>query len=173
MNKINIQNPIAVANFVIETANEENNPVTNLKLQKVLFFLQGYCLDKYNTPLIEGDFAKWQYGPVEEDVYREFKTLGSSLLTSPSITLKRTLDGTITLEKKRIDLESNILAELKNVVKKIISKQAWELVELTHNHASWNGFKNDIFQRNVQDYSYEEIKECFSDNMTELGIDDE
>lgn len=32
MNKINIQNPIAVANFMIETANEKNNPVTNLKL---------------------------------------------------------------------------------------------------------------------------------------------
>ena len=50
MEKIELQSPIAVANFIIEVAKKENKPVTNLKLQKVLFFLQGYCLSEYETP---------------------------------------------------------------------------------------------------------------------------
>ena len=50
MEKIELQSPIAVANFIIEVANEKENPVTNLKLQKVLFFIKGYCLSEYNTP---------------------------------------------------------------------------------------------------------------------------
>ena len=57
MQKIELQSPIAVANFIIEVAKKEGNPVTNLKLQKVLFFLQGYCLNEYNRILFDGKFA--------------------------------------------------------------------------------------------------------------------
>lgn len=58
MKKIELQSPIAVANFIIEVAKKEENPVTNLKLQKVLFFLQGYCLNKYNRVLFDGKFSQ-------------------------------------------------------------------------------------------------------------------
>ena len=38
------QEPIAVANFVIDIAKKNNMSVTNLQLQKILFFLQGFTL---------------------------------------------------------------------------------------------------------------------------------
>ena len=81
MKRFELQNPFAVANFIIDIAIEKDNPVTNLKLQKIMFFLQGYCLSKYNTPLIDGSFSKWRYGAVEEDVYIEFKNHGSFAIT--------------------------------------------------------------------------------------------
>ena len=44
MEKFELQSPMAVANFIIGVAKKEDKPVTNLKLQKVLFFLQGTIL---------------------------------------------------------------------------------------------------------------------------------
>lgn len=52
------QEPIAVANFVIDIANKNKLTVTNLQLQKILFFLQGFSLDNYHVGLINGSFSK-------------------------------------------------------------------------------------------------------------------
>ena len=165
--KVEIQAPLAVANLIIEVANKENNPVTNLKLQKVLFFLQGYYLSTFKQRLINGEFAKWQYGPVEEDVYREFKSLGSYPLTSPSIKLTE-IDGKISVLKEQVP--DVIKDELEEKIKKIIDQKAWYLVELTHAHKSWNDYKDKIFNHNAEDYTDDEIESCFKDNAKELGI---
>ena len=57
---------LRVSNLVIDTAKENGTKLTNLKLQKILFFLQGFYLNKYKSRLINGTFAKWQFGPVEK-----------------------------------------------------------------------------------------------------------
>ena len=50
------QEPIAVANFVIDIAKKNNMSVTNLQLQKILFFLQGFTLCKYKYGIVNGTF---------------------------------------------------------------------------------------------------------------------
>ena len=67
--RLRTQEPIAVANFVINLANRNKMLVTNLQLQKILFFLQGYTLSKYQVGIVKGSFSKWQYGPVQKNVY--------------------------------------------------------------------------------------------------------
>ena len=57
MKEINAQSPISVANFIIELANKHNLPVTNLQLQKILFFVQGFSLAEYQSSLINGKFS--------------------------------------------------------------------------------------------------------------------
>src|SRR5699024_6418183 len=76
------QEPIAVAHFVINLANEKKLSVTSLQLQKVLLFLQGYTLDKYQVGIVNGAFSKWQYGPVQKNVYRTFRDNGASPITN-------------------------------------------------------------------------------------------
>ena len=66
------QEPIAVANFVINLANRNQMLVTNLQLQKILFFLQGYTLSKYQVGIVKGSFSKWQYGPVQKKCILHF-----------------------------------------------------------------------------------------------------
>lgn len=169
MENFELQNPIAVANFIIKVANEEENPVTNLKLQKILFFLQGYYLNKYSRALFDGKFAKWQYGPVEEEIYQIFKSQGSMPINSPSTQMKFE-NGIMELYHEEINLSQECSEELRSVVIKINQKEPWELVKLTHKHSSWSSYEDDIKSRIASDYTDNEIEACFKYNKEELEI---
>lgn len=52
--------------------NLENIRMTNLKLQKVLYYVQTKSLIETGNPVFEDDFEAWRSGPVIRDVYREF-----------------------------------------------------------------------------------------------------
>ena len=67
-----------VANFLINECNRQNVPITNLKLQKLLYFVQGEYVRSYNERLIDDDFYAWQLGPVVPEVYYKFAIYSSS-----------------------------------------------------------------------------------------------
>ena len=51
--------------------------LTNLKLQKLLYYQQGYHLAIFDSPLFEEEIEAWMYGPVVPSVYREYQKYGS------------------------------------------------------------------------------------------------
>jgi uncharacterized phage-associated protein len=55
--------------------------VTQMKLQKLVYFAQGAHLAKYNKPLINETFQAWMYGPVIPEIYQDFKLYGSRPIT--------------------------------------------------------------------------------------------
>lgn len=170
--KFELQNPFAVANFIIDMAIEKDKPVTNLKLQKIMFFLQGYCLSKYKTPLIDGRFSKWRYGAVEEEVYIEFKNNGSFPITY-EYKVMNIKDGIIHVHPVRMDnnvLNSGIVNEFEEIIDKLIDVESWKLAEIVFSHSSWKDFKDEICADKARDYTNEEIKSCFVDNRSELGV---
>ena len=161
-----LQNPFAVANFIIKIAMEKDNPVTNLKLQKIMFFLQGYCLCKYETPLIDGNFSKWRYGPIEEDVYRNFKNNGASPITY-EYEVANIKDGIIHVRTVKMDrdvLNSNVANDFEKIVENLVAIESWKLVEMTHSHSSWKNYSDKINAHEAKDYTNEEIKDCFIAN---------
>ena len=64
---------------------EEGNFVTQMKLQKLVYFAHGYHLAKYKEPLIKEEFQAWQFGPVIPKIYQEYKYYGSNPITDPSL----------------------------------------------------------------------------------------
>ena len=50
-----------------------NNLITNLKLNKLVFYAQVESLKKHGVPLFSDEIQAWEYGPVEPMVYRAFK----------------------------------------------------------------------------------------------------
>jgi len=70
--------PRAVANLLLDEADQRDITVTNLALQKLLYFAHGIYLTQNKRPLVSGYFEAWQYGPVHPAVYRAFKDAGSS-----------------------------------------------------------------------------------------------
>ncbi|OQP65355.1 hypothetical protein A3860_16950 [Niastella vici] len=67
--------------------------VTQMKLQKLVYFAQGVHLAKYHQPLINETFQAWMYGPVIPEIYQDFKLYGSRPITNtadftPSATYK-------------------------------------------------------------------------------------
>lgn len=66
----------AVAEYFIKLANYHGESITHLKLQKLVYYAQVWHIalnDK--TPLFEEnrEFQAWQHGPVNYDLYQEYK----------------------------------------------------------------------------------------------------
>lgn len=70
-----------VADYIIKKCEEilgEDFDVTNMKLQKLLYYVQVYFLGRYKIPMFENEFRAWEHGPVHLSVYHKFKTYGGS-----------------------------------------------------------------------------------------------
>jgi uncharacterized phage-associated protein len=68
--------PRAVANLLLDLADGEDGgpiPISNLALQKLLYFAHGHFLIRTGKPLVQGAFEAWTYGPVHPAVYQAFK----------------------------------------------------------------------------------------------------
>lgn len=68
---------IDISKYIIKKCNDTNTPITNLKLQKILYYIQKYSLDKFHTPAFFDDIEAWQFGPVVPNVYYNFCGYGS------------------------------------------------------------------------------------------------
>ncbi len=68
-----------IANKLLSHAanNGEGELMSNMKLQKMLYYQQGFHLAYFNTPLFEENIEAWMYGPVVPCVYEYFKGNGS------------------------------------------------------------------------------------------------
>jgi uncharacterized phage-associated protein len=63
----------AIANRLIELANEDGNQLTIMQVIKLVYFCHAWMLGLYERPLIEQPVEAWRYGPVIRDVYDSFK----------------------------------------------------------------------------------------------------
>jgi|ERR1043165_84820 uncharacterized phage-associated protein len=64
----------AVARYFLWLAGREpgEEPVTHLRLQKLLYYAQGWALGSRGTALFESALEAWPHGPVVRDVYGQF-----------------------------------------------------------------------------------------------------
>lgn len=70
-----------VARFFIDLAVHQNSAnrgdlMTNLRLQKLLYFAQGWHLARYGRRLFDAEIEAWNYGPVVPEVYHAYKDNG-------------------------------------------------------------------------------------------------
>ena len=70
--------PRSICNLILNEADSAQRTITNLALQKLLYFAHGLHLVETKTPLVTGFFEAWQYGPVHPIAYRAFKSAGAS-----------------------------------------------------------------------------------------------
>ena len=126
-----------VASFFIARANSQggkvkelsgNNDLTNLKLQKILYFAQVEFLKSHDVALFQENIQAWQYGPVVREVYDWLSQCGGYVITEFDVALEDT---------------SNIASEIIDFLNMIWDKysrySAWGLVEKTHEPNSvWN-----------------------------------
>ena len=68
-----------VADFFIDYAlDDDENHMTNMRINKLMYFAQGWSLARTGKPLFNDDFQAWPHGPVAPAVYHKFKYAGSS-----------------------------------------------------------------------------------------------
>lgn len=52
---------------------EDADLISNLKLQKLLYYAQGCYLALKNEPLFNEQIVNWAHGPVVEEIYHKYK----------------------------------------------------------------------------------------------------
>lgn len=113
---------MTVAGCVIKYCHKKKKKITNLPLQKILFFIQKESLEKTGKDLIQEEFHAWRLGPVIPDVYEAFSIYASFNLPVPEQTAE-------TDKEDREFIES--------VVEKYIDMPVWDLVEKSHQERPW------------------------------------
>ncbi|MCZ6116923.1 Panacea domain-containing protein [Campylobacter ureolyticus] len=112
-----------LAVYIINRAIEFGNPVSNLKLQKILYFVNLLYLKKNKRFLIsdirENPFEAWQFGPVIENVYYKFSHYGGLSINLLQPEPQYSMD-----ENNKKTLDENIY--------KLIHIEPWTLVEWSH-----------------------------------------
>ena len=75
-----------VARFFIHLAQKQEEAqmgdlATNMRVNKLLYFAQGWHLARHGKPLFSAPLYAWQYGPVVPEVYREYNRYGGQGIT--------------------------------------------------------------------------------------------
>jgi len=113
--------------FITLAQKEDENDLTNLKLQKILYFAQGDYLIKTGNCLFSDNIEAWKYGPVIREVYEEFNHCGSFPITVFDIPSK--------VKLKKVEAITDFLDDAWNKYGKF---SASHLVSQTHtNGSSW------------------------------------
>lgn len=62
-----------VANYMLYICGDAFDDMTNMKINKLLYFAQGHYLSMYGRPLFEDRIEAWEHGPVIPAVYAAYK----------------------------------------------------------------------------------------------------
>jgi len=135
-NKDQLYSTFAVTNFILDYLSDF--PITNLKLQKLIFLAYGLHLSLYNEKLFNEPIEAWKLGPVIKSVYKEFTTYGSAPITTKARIAKEedyteeifiTPEIPPSCEKEKLSMISTCLF--------FGNKTAAQLVDFTHEMNAW------------------------------------
>lgn len=122
-----MENTLAVAKeLYCEYYDMFKKNMDEMKMHKLMYFLQRESLIKYNEILFREDFIGWKFGPVLLSIRHEYKQkylLFSSVTDSVSDTTK--------------DL-------IKSILDRYASLSSWKLSELSHDELSWKSSRKNL-----------------------------
>lgn len=112
-----------VAEYIIERCNQKHKPISNLKLQIILYFAQAQFLVEYGTPCFNNVMQAWDHGPVVPDVYHKYRGYGNTNIPS--------------FGNKKFDFKQNEQRTLDTTIDSACEYAASQLVEITRNQSPW------------------------------------
>lgn len=156
-----------VARFIINYSNEKEYSISNLKLQKLLYFVQAYYLSftKSHEPCFEEEIEAWDFGPVVPLVYHEFKAFGGSDIPTITSYYEFGSENNIWSIRKVPFSQESISEENREIISSVVDKfalySASALVALTHRQTPW---KNAYRPHENRIITKDSIKEYFYGN---------
>ena len=131
-----------VADYFLDKVDETiGDGISNLKLQKLVYYAQGFHLALHDEPLFSEPIKAWQHGPVVESLYHTYSELGSGSLPKPDVLRLVAFD----------DDTREVLDEVWNVYGQF---SAWKLRDMTHAEPPWNEtpLNDEIPEERMRDY---------------------
>lgn len=118
--------------FLYKAARDEEELMSNLKLQKLVYYAQGLHLILYGDSLFPDKIKAWEHGPVVPQLYHEYKSHGSR--------------GIPKEESFRVkNIKKSIRAFLDEIYTVFGQFSALRLREITHSDECWkDAFPNGV-----------------------------
>ena len=139
-----------IANYLIWRVNsdtESGDNISNLKLQKLVYYAQGFHLAWYGKPLFPEEIRSWSHGPVVYELYNSYRSYGSEAIPTPEDYDPSHLD----------DQTRELLEEVYNVYGQY---SAWGLRNLTHEEPPWKDTPRN------EPIPHEVMRSYFADSLT-------
>lgn len=112
-----------VAKYFLSVEGDEGE-ISNLKLQKLVYYAQGFSLALLDKPLFDEPIEAWMHGPVVASLYHRYSPYRSTSIPAPA-----QFDATVfSREQRRL---------LDDVYEVYGQYSAWKLRQLTHAEAPW------------------------------------
>jgi len=108
-----------LAKYIVNKCVKDRKPISNLQLQKILYYVQVAFLKKRETPIFIENIEAWQFGPVVPVVYGYFCGFGSLRIRVSYDDISLTINDK---DKRMLD----------KIIEDKREKLPWELVEDTH-----------------------------------------
>jgi uncharacterized phage-associated protein len=142
-----------VANYILEISRDDDfddgeyELISHMKLQKLIYFCQGFFLALHNQPLFSEPIEAWPHGPVCPKLYDTLKVYGSSPITA-----------SVDPEKiKLADQEKSIIGMVYNAYGQY---SASRLRKITHENGPWkNTLSRTEISQNVMTEYFESLIE--------------
>lgn len=115
-----------LCSYILEHEQAYERHVTNLRLQKLLYFIQASFIQETGEPCFGEEIQAWTYGPVVPDAYRFFRKYGSCILP-PDFFSKQSVEP---LSKEDSKLISQILEMCSEYT-------VGELIDVSHTQPPW------------------------------------
>ena len=133
-----------IARYIVQHENSNGRTVSNLRLQKLLYFVQCAFLGVLSNPCFSDEMEAWDYGPVVPAVYHRYKVYGSTIIPSPNAEVSVFSNES---EKQLVDQMLDTCAGF----------TTRELVDATHRQSPWrdvfiSGVNNVISIKSIADY---------------------
>jgi uncharacterized phage-associated protein len=114
-----------VARYFLSLVDEEaGDAITNMKLQKLVYYAQGFNLALQGEPLFPEQIEAWPHGPVVPELYHAYKGHGSGCIPVPG-----DVDFSLYAPETR---------ELLDEVYRVYGQfSAWKLRNMTHEEIPW------------------------------------
>jgi uncharacterized phage-associated protein len=130
----------AVANFILDLADREREPLTQVSLLKILYFAHGWYLATKGKPLVSQPIEAWKYGPVIKVVRDAFKEFESRPISKRA---ERLVLQTGELQTVSPKLANDDAQFVEGVFQQYRHFDAWELSDITHERGSpWDAVWN-------------------------------
>lgn len=141
-----------VANYFLALNDPQAGEViTHLKLQKLVYYAQGFHLAVFAEPLFPERIEAWRHGPVVPVLYHALKGYGNDVLPAPE---RFEPDDVLTQEQQVL---------LDDVYSAYGQFSAWKLREMTHDEAPW---RDADARGNSEEITHRALREFFLTRVT-------
>lgn len=136
---------------------DSGSTITPLKLQKILYYSQGWYMALYNKELFKEDFQAWAHGPANPKIYEKYRKYGYDSIDYPK-------NQAVSISEKILDFLYDIwntygIYDGKYLEKLTHSEEPWKLARAKANAKDGDSCTEVITKESMKNFFKAKILE--------------